>query len=126
MLEIREQTPYQRYLEGLDRGVLVYQQCKGCDRAVFYLRHSCPHCGSMALTLRDSQGLGTLYSSSVVFDKEQDYNLVLVDLDEGFRMMSTVPACDSPLIGARVKARVEHNDNAELRIVFDLNQGECP
>ncbi|MNJ72456.1 hypothetical protein D3C77_691070 [compost metagenome] len=80
----------------------------------------------MELELRDSQGLGTLYSSSVVFDKEQNYNLVLVDLDEGFRMMSTVPGCDEPPIGARVRARVERTEGAEPRIVFDLNEGERP
>lgn len=126
MAEIREQAPYQRYLEGLARGALVYQHCQECSRSVFYLRLSCPQCGSVNLELRDSRGLGTLYSSSVVFDKEHNYNLVLVDLDEGFRMMSTVPDCEDPPIGARVSARVERIDGEEPRVVFDLNEGARP
>ncbi|WP_248798138.1 Zn-ribbon domain-containing OB-fold protein [Pseudomonas sp. MWU13-2105] len=123
MIDIHERAPYQRYLEGLARGALVYQHCNHCQSAVFYLRLCCPACGSVALTLRDSQGLGTLYSSSVVFDKEHNYNIVLVDLDEGFRMMSTVLDCAAPSIGARVKARVEHQQSAGPRVVFELAEG---
>lgn len=126
MLDIRERAPYQRYLEGLSRGALVYQHCNACDRAVFYLRPCCPACGSADLELRDSQGLGTLYSSTQVYDKEQNYNLVLVDLDEGFRMMSTIVDCETPSIGARVKAHVEHNHGADPRVVFKVNTGERP
>jgi hypothetical protein len=126
MLEILECGPYQRYLEGLARGALVYQHCNACSRAVFYLRPCCPACGSVDLQLCDSMGLGTLYSASLVYDKEHDYNLVLVDLDEGFRMMSTVVDCEMPSIGARVKARVEHKDGSDPRVVFELSAGECP
>ncbi|AQY65676.1 MULTISPECIES: Zn-ribbon domain-containing OB-fold protein [Pseudomonas] len=123
MTDIHERAPYQRYLEGLARDALVYQHCSGCQRAVFYLRPCCPACGSVQLVLRDSQRLGTLYSSSVIYDKEQNYNLVLVDLDEGFRMMSTVVNCEAPSIGARVKARVEKLAGQEPRVVFELIEG---
>ncbi|POF42389.1 hypothetical protein B0D71_13280 [Pseudomonas laurylsulfativorans] len=123
MTDIHERAPYQRYLEGLARGALVYQHCKGCQRAVFYLRPCCPACGSVQLVLRDSQRLGTLYSSSVIYDKEHNYNIVLVDLDEGFRMMSTVVDCEAPAIGARVKGRVEQLAGQEPRVVFELIEG---
>lgn len=123
MHDVRERAPYQRYVEGLERGVLIYQRCQGCERAVFYPRTNCPVCGSLDLQFHDSRGLGTLYSSSVIFDKDQDYNVVLVDLDEGFRMMSTVIGCDVPDIGVRVKARVEHSDGMDPRLVFELAQG---
>lgn len=124
MTEIHETVPYQRYLEGLERGALVFQHCQGCGQAVFYLRSCCTRCGSQELVLRDSRGQGTLYSASVIYDKEHNYNVVLVDLDEGFRMMSTVPGCEEPSIGARVIARVERLDGAEPRVVFDLAEGE--
>jgi len=123
MADIRELAPYQRYVEGLERGALVFQHCNGCGKAVFYLRPCCTRCGSTELELRDSAGQGTLYSASVVYDKERNYNLVLVDLDEGFRMMSTVPGCEEPPIGARVIARVERLDAEEPRVVFDLAEG---
>lgn len=123
MRDIRDAQPYQRYLAGLERGALVYQHCSECQKAIFYLRIGCPFCGSLELALKDSQGLGTLYSVSVVYDKSQNYNLVMVDLDEGFRMMSTVPACETPAIGQRVQARVERLAEQEPRIVFDLTEG---
>lgn len=123
MLDIRERAPYQRFVEGLERGVLTYQRCLACTRAVFYLRTCCPGCGSVELELNVSQGLGTLYSSTVIFDKEQDYNVVLVDLDEGFRMMSTVIDCHAPSIGDRVQAQVESQENVGPRVVFQRVQG---
>ncbi|WP_460124364.1 Zn-ribbon domain-containing OB-fold protein [Pseudomonas sp. S2_C03] len=123
MLDIRERAPYQCFVEGLERGVLTYQRCLGCNKAVFYLRTSCPGCGSAELELNDSQGIGTLYSSTVIFDKEQDYNVVLVDLDEGFRMMSTVIDCDSPSIGDRVQAKVQALESESPRVVFERVRG---
>lgn len=114
-----EVAPYQRYLEGLDRGVLLYQHCHTCEQAVFYPRPGCPHCGGLTLELRESCGLGTLYSASVVHDKTQNYNLVLVDLDEGFRLMSTLPEVEQPRIGARVRGRIEAIEGQQPRVVFD-------
>lgn len=119
-----EPATYQDYLAGVARGALVYQHCGGCNRAVFYLRPCCPHCGSEDLTLRDSQGTGTVYSATLIHDREQNYNLVLVDLDEGFRMMSSVPETGLPGIGARVSAYVEHAEGIEPRVMFKLQPGE--
>lgn len=118
-----EVAPYQRYVEGLKRGALLYQHCHGCQKAVFYPRPGCPHCGSTALEFKESANLGTVYSVSVVFDKTQNYNLVLVDLDEGFRLMSTVLNCEEPAIGARVKGYVEAVEGQQPRVVFDLVEG---
>jgi len=123
MSDIRERAPYECFVEGLNRGVLTYQRCQRCIKAVFYLRTNCPGCGSVELELNESRGLGTLYSSSVIFDKEQAYNVVLVDLDEGFRMMSTVIDCLSPTIGDRVQAHVEAQEGADPRVVFQRIQG---
>jgi uncharacterized OB-fold protein len=53
-------------------------------------------------------GLGTVYSTTVVRKKEGDYNVCLVDLDEGPRMMSRVIGVDpgAVRIGHRVRAQV--------------------
>ena len=50
-----------------------------------------------------------------------DYNVVLVDLDEGVRLMSRVEGVDphSVKIGQRVKARVQVTDGKGL-VLFDL------
>jgi uncharacterized protein len=55
------------------------------------------------LQWRVSAGAGTVYAVTVAHPRGDDeaYNIVLVDLDEGFRMMSTVTGGDVA-IGARV------------------------
>ena len=111
-------TPFRTYQMALDRGVLAYQQCRNCARAVFYPRLSCPHCGSCDLAWRESTGHGTIYSASEIATKEGSYNVVLVDLDEGFRLMSTVPGVCLPAIGTRVRAGFEAGERAGPRLIF--------
>jgi hypothetical protein len=83
---------YRRYLEG---GELGFQRCQGCGEAVFYPRVICPACGSDALVWETSGGRGTVYSTTAVHRRSgEPYNVVLVDLDEGFRMMSRVEGID--------------------------------
>lgn len=53
----------------------------------------CPYCASRALKWERPSGRGTIYSTTVVrrsADKGGSYGVVLVDLEEGVRMMSTV------------------------------------
>lgn len=73
----------------------------------------CPVCGSRDLGWEESAGLGTVYSSSDVHTREGAYNVALVDLDEGLRVMSTVEL--GVAIGTRVRGRVDD----EGRLVFD-------
>ncbi|WYX29001.1 OB-fold domain-containing protein [Achromobacter denitrificans] len=63
-----------------------------------------PGSGSPALEWRLSAGLGTVHAVTVVHPRDQDtYNVVLIDLDEGFRLMSRVKG--RPAIGMRVRMR---------------------
>ncbi len=48
-----------------------------------------------------------------------DYNVALIELEEGVRMMSTLPQVETAEIGARVRARIEDAGDAP-RVVFDL------
>jgi len=96
---------YQRYL---DEGELAYQWDKVANRAVFYPRVISPYSGSTNMEWRVASGLGTVYATTVTYPFKGDgHNIVLVDCDEGFRMMSRVEEID-PLavkIGMRVKFR---------------------
>ena len=107
---LTEPAPRAGYVERLGRGVLAYQRCADCSAAVFYPRVSCPACGSVRLAWRESAGLGTVYSTSALSRRgAEPYAVTLVDLDEGFRMMSTVvgiPA-EQVLIGMRVRVEIE-------------------
>jgi len=101
-------SPHARYVQHLKAGELAYQFSPAADRAVFFPRVLCPYTGDAALQWRVSAGAGTVYSTSVVYPRKgEPYNVALIDLDEGFRVMSRV-VTDDPLavaIGQRVAFR---------------------
>ena len=92
---------------------LHYQRCGGCAAAIHPPRPMCPVCGSRDLRFEESAGRGAVYSSSDVHTREETYNVALVDLDEGYRVMTTVDGGGE--IGARVRGRVDDDG----RLVFD-------
>ena len=92
---------------------LHFQRCGACAAAVHPPRPMCPVCGARDLAWEVSAGLGTVYSSSDVHTREETYNVSLVDLDDGYRVMSTVEV--GVAIGTRVRARVDDDG----RLVFD-------
>jgi uncharacterized protein len=117
--------PEQQYFAALARGQFQIQHCADCDLYVFYPRVLCPHCGGQHLSWARPSGLGTIYSKSVVHRKQEDggnYNVVLVDLKEGVRMLSRVVgiAGDRIMIGMRVHAEVRTEDGMPM-VVFVPN-----
>ena len=108
-------SPLTSYLGHLDKNELAYQFSPEAGRAVFYPRVLCPFTGSDKLEWRVSQGLGTVYATTVVHPAEgKPFNVALIDCDEGFRLMSRVE--DTPpeqvRIGQRVRFRV-HNPGGD-------------
>ena len=102
-------SPLAAYTAHCERGELAYQVCTDDGRAVFFPRVIAPGSGSPNLEWRISKGLGTVYATTVVFNRDTPpHNVALIDIDEGFRMMSRVEDID-PLqvqIGMRVKVRM--------------------
>ena len=97
------------YTEGLACNVIRYQHCISCGGAQTLARYACQHCGAQALHWRDSLGRGTVQAATVVARAPSDdfrplapYTLVLVLLDEGFRLMAH--ASPDVRIGERVQA----------------------
>jgi len=81
---------FQRYLAD---GQIRLQQCGACARFIFFPRTLCPYCGRAELVWQPISGAGRVYSSTTVRqrpDRGGDYNVALIDLDEGVRMMSRV------------------------------------
>ena len=102
-------SPLTTYLAHLERGELAYQFSPSAGGAVFYPRVIAPKTGAADLEWRVSKGLGSVYATTVVHPQQGDpYNVCLVDVDEGFRMMSRVEDIDprAVKIGMRVKFRV--------------------
>jgi uncharacterized protein len=107
------------FLEGLAQGRLLYQHDEVARRAVFPPREVGPSGRPEALAWRQSAGQGNVHSFTVLHKPAG--NIVLVDLDEGFRLMSTVTGIEAAQlqIGLRVCARIEPHDDAH-RIVFEV------
>jgi uncharacterized protein len=102
-------SPLATYIEHLKRGELGYQFSSSLQQAVFYPRIIAPKNGADDLEWRVSKGLGTVHATTVVHPQQgEPYNVCLVDVDEGFRMMSRVEdvAPRDVKIGMRVQFRV--------------------
>ena len=103
--------PEQTYKDKLAQGAFEIQKCAACGKHVFYPRVVCPHCGADKLGWVAASGAGVVYSTTVVRRKPEaggDYNVALVDLAEGPRMMSRVVGVEPAAvkIGMKVRARI--------------------
>ena len=98
------------FTAGLRDGVLRYQHCTACGGAQTLARYACQHCGERgALDWRDAAGAATVCAVTEVARAPSDefralapYTLVLVQLDEGPRLMAHATA--GVHIGDRVHA----------------------
>jgi len=114
MDNVSEQSPLGTYIEHLNAGQLAYQVTQD-GKPVFYPRVAAPETGG-PLEWRVSTGLGTVYSATVVhYRNEPPLNLALIDMDEGFRLMSRVEDIDPMAveIGMRVRFRTHPGDDKQ-------------
>jgi uncharacterized OB-fold protein len=114
--EVHPEAVYQALL---DRDVFAVHTCTRCGRAHYSPRVMCPHCGSDSLEWNQSDGLGTVYSTSTISPRNSGpYAVVLVDLDDGPRLMSNIVgiAADDVRIGMRVKVRIEPRDGGAVAL----------
>jgi uncharacterized OB-fold protein len=112
------------YQKRLDDGAFMIQHCGDCRRHVFYPRELCPHCGGAALKWVAPAGTGTVHAVTTVRRKPDaggDYNVSLIDLDEGVRMMSRVEGGAPVRIGDRVRARVQISQGKGIVLFDPLN-----
>lgn len=110
----------QPFWDGCNRQELLLQHCAGCSHVFYYARRLCPSCGSTQLSWQAASGRGTVYSFSQIhvpfqgshWQTQLPYSVVLIDLQEGPRMLSRwwTSQGHTPEIGqaARVKfVRIE-------------------
>lgn len=85
---------------GCARGELLLQHCVACGHLQFHPRVLCTACGATTLGWSKATGRGTVESHTVVrraitaaYTPQLPYALVLVRLEEGPRLMSTLGGC---------------------------------
>jgi uncharacterized OB-fold protein len=81
-----------------------------------------PGKGTQDVDWIQASGRGTVYSATTVHRRppEANYNVALVDLEEGPRMMSRIEGIDpgEVVIGMAVTARIERPEDGDPFVVF--------
>jgi uncharacterized OB-fold protein len=111
------------FWEGTRRGELRLQRCRECGRYQFYPRPYCIRCSS-EIEWVPAAGTGTVYSLTTVRAElvpgfAPPYTVVLVELDEGPRMVGHVEEGEAR-IGARVRVAWRARPDAPPLPVFRL------
>jgi uncharacterized OB-fold protein len=101
------------YWRGLKEGRLLLQHCLDCGHVQFYQQAICRRCNGEHLEHRAASGLGEVHSFSVVyrapgpaFRGETPYAVLLVDLDEGPRMISSLVGADAADVDFGMRVRL--------------------
>lgn len=106
----------------LEDGRFLIQRSRSSGSYSFPPRVLEPGTGACDLEWVEASGAGAVYSATVIYPKPpaKPYNVVLVDLDEGPRLMSTIAgqAAGPIRIGMRVTARVDRS-GARPILLFD-------
>jgi len=119
---MKPDADYQAFLQA---GRFMIQRGQASGRHHFYPRAIEPGTGHIDLEWVPASGLGTVYSTTVVRAKPPavSYNVALVDLAEGPRMMSRVEgvAPEDVRVGMVVRARITHDEGngGNAFVVFD-------
>lgn len=112
--------PEREYKAFLAEGRFMLQRSREDGRSFFHPRVAAPGTGNTDLEWVPASGAGTVYSTSTVRQRppKPDYNIALIDLEEGPRMMSRVEGVspEDVKIGMRVRAQIINKDGAPLVI----------
>ncbi|HDZ55241.1 MAG TPA: OB-fold domain-containing protein [Pseudomonas xinjiangensis] len=114
--------PDAEYQEHLKQGQFKLQRSRASGGYLFYPRVLEPATGNTDLEWTDASGLGTIYSVTIIRPKPpaEPYNVALVELDEGPRMMTRIDGIpvDQIRIGTRVKVLITSNEDQHF-VVFE-------
>ena len=109
---------------------LVRPVCDRCGQSFFTPQIACPRCASESWTWTESSGHGTVYSCTTVHRAPQEgfatpYVVAIVDLDEGWSMLTNIVGTDALLatIGSPVKVAWTQIDEQLTLPTFALGPG---
>ncbi|MEX2158673.1 MAG: Zn-ribbon domain-containing OB-fold protein [Dehalococcoidia bacterium] len=118
-------TESEPFWQAAREGRFLIMHCRSCDLPYFYPRRYCPRCWSDETEWREASGRGTVYTYSVVHQNPAPpfrdwcpYAVVIVDLEEGVRVMGNwdrATDLDAIAVGLAVELTFESmNDEISL------------
>ena len=116
-----------QFYEWCSRGELRFQRCSACGAFRHVPRDMCAQCGSFEWEWARSSGRGTVFSYTVVaralhpaFMQATPYAAVIVELEEGVRLLSNVVDCppEELRIGMPIQVDFERRTDAVTFPVF--------
>lgn len=114
------------YWSGIQDHQLRYQQCDVCDAVQLIPRSLCEHCHSVSLQWKTSMKKGRVLTYTIVhraplpiFKSMTPYAIVIVNMEEGFRVMANALPEAQPLlkIGSQVEIEFQNVHGMTLPIV---------
>jgi uncharacterized OB-fold protein len=109
---LRTSSLTQAFWDGCAEGELRFQRCDACGAAIFNPAPICRVCTSNDLRWEVSAGTGTVFSYTICHRPMTPqftdiYAPVIVDLDEGYQMLSDLIGCVAAdvHVGMRVQVR---------------------
>ncbi|MFW9842923.1 MAG: Zn-ribbon domain-containing OB-fold protein [Candidatus Thorarchaeota archaeon] len=106
------------FWEGVQKRQLVFERCGDCGTWVHPPRPMCPRCHSLKMEWSPSTGRGSVYSwvtyrVSPHPALEAPYAVVLVELEEGVRLISNLVGVDPDRIEIGMPVEVVFDEIAE-------------
>ena len=105
------------FWEGLRKHQLVLQRCLGCKAFRHHPRPMCPDCHSLEFEWAPVCGRGSVYTFAIVtqplhphWADDVPYNVVLVELEEGVRIVSNLVDCPHEAIHIGMTVTVAFED----------------
>lgn len=120
--------PEAEFRQHLSAGKFMIQRSVSTGAYVFYPRPFIPGTGETDLEWVEASGEGTVYSTTTNRrspEKGGTFNIALIDLAEGPRMLSRIVgiASEDVKIGMKVRARIE-DVKGEPGLVWEVTDGE--
>jgi uncharacterized OB-fold protein len=113
--------PEKEFHAFLAEGKFMIQRSRSSGRHIFFPRVCEPVTGATDLEWVPASGRGTVYSTTTILPRApaEPYNVTLVDLEEGPRIMSRVDGikAEDVRIGSAVEARIIEEEGKPL-IIF--------
>src|SRR3954467_7973141 len=113
----------QPFWDGCAASELRYQRCESCDSPMFIPAMVCRSCGGRSLRWERSEGRGTVYSWSMVWRPQSPsftspYAAAIIDLDEGYQMLSNVIGCSPDDVRSGMRGGVEFHDVGGIQLPY--------